>query len=133
MLIAEMEAIEPATAKALAGQGIETSEALLERAGPAAARAELAAATGLDPALLQALAQRADLMRIPKVVEGVTLLLEALDLGSRAKLATANAPDLLRALRRKNIELTAVRSIQPESVLAAWIEQAAHEPGRVEG
>jgi len=132
MLIAEMEAIEPATAEALAAQGVTTSEVLLERAGPVAARTALAAATGLDPALLHVLAHRADLMRIPKVVEGVTLLLEALDLGTRAKLATANAPDLLRAMRRKNIELTAVRSIQPESILAGWIEQAASVPAQVE-
>jgi hypothetical protein len=70
------------------------------------------------------LAHWSDLIRQPKLVEGYCVLLDALDLGSRAKLATADATELLRAMRRKNVEIIAVRSIQPESILADWIRNA---------
>jgi hypothetical protein len=124
MQIADLETIDPAVAGALAAQGFIETGQLLAEAGPAASRAALAARTGVDPALLLRLAHWSDLMRQPKLVEGYCVLLDALDLGTRAKLANADATDLLRAMRRKNVEITAVRSIQPESILADWIRNA---------
>jgi len=132
MKIADMEFLEPTLAGALAAAGVATTDDLLERAGPAASRSALAKATGIGAMALRRHADLADLMRLPKLTEGFALLLDALDLGSRERLKTAHAPDLLRALRRKNVELTLVRAIHAESQLADWIEQAATEPSRVE-
>jgi hypothetical protein len=132
MQIADLETIDPSIAQALASLGITDTRQFLSAAGPASGRSDLAHRSGVAPETLLRLANWFDLMRQPKLVEGYCVLLDALDLGSRPKLAGADAGELLRALRRKNVELTAVRSIQPESILADWINAARDEGSLVE-
>jgi|ERR1700733_1150337 len=128
MNIADMESVDQATAEKLSAAGIQTTKDLLERAGPADSRAALARATGLDPEQLATIANRADLMRIRKLVEPFVLLLEAIDLASRDKLKAISPSELLRSMRRKNVELMLVRGIYPESDLAVWIDEAGRIP-----
>lgn len=132
MNIADFETIDPAIAPALGSEGIYDTDQLLAEAGSRSGRAALAGRTGIAADALIKLVHWSDLMRLPKLVEGYCVLFDAIDMGSWTKLASANAPELLRALRRTNVELTAVRSIQPESILASWIDQAASQSSAVE-
>lgn len=132
MNISDFETIDPAIAPALASEGICDTDQLLAEAGSRSGREALAGRTGIAADALLKLVHWSDLMRLPKLVEGYCVLFDAIGMGSRAELARADAPDLLRALRRTNVELTAVRSIQPESILASWIDLAASQPSAVE-
>lgn len=90
----------------------------------AADLAALAAASGLDPAALLRWARMMELIRLPRLAEGCAVLLETLDLGSLQALSACEALSLLKAMRRKNVELLVVRALPAESQIGLWIEEA---------
>jgi len=132
MKIADLETLDPAVAPALAAQGVHETGQLLSVASSIAGRAALAEQSGVQADMLLRLVHWSELMQLPRLLEGYCVLLDALGMATWAQLAEANAPELLRSLRRTNVELTAVRSIQPESILADWIRRAATNPSSIE-
>jgi hypothetical protein len=119
-----LESMAPADLEALAAAGVRSSDELLRAAGSASGRAGLAATTGIDPAALLYWARMMELFGLSKLTEGHFLLLEALELGSLENLCRCHALDLLKAMRRKNVELLVVRALPAESQIALWIEEA---------
>jgi hypothetical protein len=67
-------------------------------------------------------------MRIAGINEPHTLLLDALNIRSVADLAAQDATALIKAMRRKNVEILVVRGMPPESTVARWISDAKALP-----
>lgn len=110
---------------------ITTCGQLLAAAAMPAGRERLAAATGIDPALLLQLVRRADLARVKGIGTVFGLMLEALGVEDVGRLAQQNAAVLHQALRSLNqAERLARRSPTPEEV-AEWIAVARTTPLRV--
>jgi hypothetical protein len=58
------------------------------------------------------------------LIEPHALLLEAVGAGNVRLLREQDASLLVKALRRKNVELQLVRSVPPESTIARWVADA---------
>ncbi len=107
---------------------ITNCEQLLRAAGRADLRRRLAADTGIDPALLLELVQRADLARIKGIGAVFGMMLENLGIRDIQTLAGEDAALLHARLKALNTrERLARRAPTPEEV-AAWIEEARHLP-----
>ncbi len=107
---------------------ITTCGQLLAAAATPAGRERLAAATGIDEALLLQLVRRADLARINGIGTVFGLMLEALGVDDVNRLARQEATELHQALRSFNqAERLARRSPTPEEVVE-WIEAASNMP-----
>ena len=103
---------------------ITTCGQLLAAAATPVGRERLAAATGMDPALLLQLVRRADLARIKGIGTVFGLMLEALGVDDVGRLARQDATALHRALLGFNqAERLARRSPTPGEV-AEWVEAA---------
>ncbi len=122
--IAYLESISPDEIAALEDAGARSTDDLLGRLADPAVRDAFEARTGIAPDTLQRLGGMADLMRITGIAEPHTLLLDALNIGSVAALAGQDATALIKAMRRKNVEILVVRGMPPESTVARWINDA---------
>ena len=130
--LANLESITPAEIEMLQLAGVATTDELVQHAAGRVARRNLAVRSGVIEATLLRLVRMADLMRIPGINEAHTQLLAALDVGSVADLSGKDSALLIKAMRRKNVELTLVRSVPPESNVAKWISVAKALPLIVE-
>lgn len=126
--VSNLESIDPAHIAKLQEAGVEDMDEVLRQAGGKDARAAFAARTGLPDLVLVRLVRMADLMRIAGVNEAHTQLLEALGVETASGLAARDAAVLVKELRRKNVELTLVRVIPPESTIARWVFAARTLP-----
>ncbi len=122
--LADLERVGSDAAEKLGSAGISNTDELFARRADAAALRELATRTGIDETKLQEWAAMSDLCRIRGINEGLSQLLEALDIDSVGKLAQCEAATLVKQMRRKNVEIYAVRGVGPESTMARWIEDA---------
>jgi hypothetical protein len=122
--LANLELFAPRDVEHLLSAGVATSADLLERAANREQREALASCCGVPPEALVRFVRMADLMRITGINEAHTQLLDAVGAGCIADLVARDAPTLIKAMRRKNVELTLVRSVPPESTLARWIADA---------
>lgn len=119
-----IEGIGAEFGKKLAAGGCRSTQALLEMAGPAKGRKELAASTGISEKLLLEWVNRADLMRVKGVGEEYSDLLENAGVDSCSELAQRNAANLLAAMTEVNAKKKLVRRLPPEATVQAWIAQA---------
>jgi len=126
--IANLESITPDETARLEAANVGTTDDLLGRAATAETLAGLAARTGMAPQVIARLFRMADLMRIAGINEPHTLLLDALNIRSAAELAAQDATALIKAMRRKNVEILVVRGVPPESTVARWISDAKALP-----
>ncbi len=126
--LANLELFDPADIKVLEAAGIATADDLVLQASGREQRNLLALRSGVSSAALLKLARMADLLRIAGINEAHTQLLDSLNVGSVAELKRQDASLLTKALRRKNVELTLVRSVPPESIVARWISDANSLP-----
>jgi predicted flap endonuclease-1-like 5' DNA nuclease len=122
--LADLERVGPDAAEKLALAGIRNTDELYARRADAAALAALAARTGIDVGKIREWSAMSDLCRIRGINEGLSQLLEALGIDSVRKLAEQDAAVLVKQMRRKNVEIYAVRGVGPESTMARWIEDA---------
>jgi hypothetical protein len=122
--VAYLESISAEEIAALEGAGVHSTDDLLGRLADSDTRAGFGARTGLASETVHRLAGMADLMRITGIGEPHTQLLDALDVGSTAALAQQDATALIKAMRRKNVEILVVRGMPPESTVARWINDA---------
>ncbi len=125
MKIQDVEGIGPEFAAKLKDAGVDTTEALLQRAGDRRGREDLAQATGLTEHQLLKWVNHADLMRINGVGSEYADLLEAAGVDSCAELAQRNAANLAQTF----LELDAarpnwIRQIPSEATVTAWIAEA---------
>jgi predicted flap endonuclease-1-like 5' DNA nuclease len=128
MKVEDIEGIGPAYAAQLKTAGIETSDELLERAGPKAGRDGLAAATGISGKLLLEWANACDLMRIKGIGAQFSDLLEAAGVDSAAELAQRNPATLATTFAELNAARATTRRAPTEAMVADWIEQAKALP-----
>ena len=126
--LANLELFPPDDVASLLSVGVATADDLLRQAAIGDQRGALVRLSGVTPETLVRLVRMADLMRIPGINEAHTQLLDALGAGSIVDLGRQTAPTLIKAMRRKNVELTLVRSVPPESTVARWIAEARSLP-----
>ena len=122
--LANLETLAPGDAGRLEALGILNTDDFLLHASIKEKREELAARSGLDEAVVLKLARLSDLARIVGLIEPHVHLLEALGIASARTLAGQDPAQLVKALRRKNVELQLVRSVPPESIIARWVADA---------
>ena len=122
------QAIPAPDAAKLKSQGIGTTFQLLEKAGDAKARRELAKAAKVPEKSLESWVQMADVMRVKGVGPDVTRLLAACGVHTVAQLKTQDATKLNDEIMKVNSK--SHLSENPPSVehLQAWIAQAQTLP-----
>ncbi|HEY6607884.1 MAG TPA: DUF4332 domain-containing protein [Candidatus Limnocylindria bacterium] len=128
MKVEDIEGIGPAFAAQLQAAGINTSDELLERAGPKAGRDALATATGISGKLLLEWANACDLMRISGIGAQFSDLLEAAGVDSPAELAQRNPATLAATFGELNAARATTRRAPTEAMVADWIAQAKALP-----
>lgn len=128
MKVEDIEGIGPVYAKQLQDAGINTSDALLEAAGPKAGRDALEASTGISGKLLLEWVNACDLMRIDGIGAQFSDLLEAAGVDSAAELAQRNAANLANTFLELNAARATTRRAPTEAMVADWIEQAKKLP-----
>jgi hypothetical protein len=122
--LTNLELVAPDDVQKLELAGVLTADDLIRVAAGHDMRHALARRSGISETILLRLARMADLMRIMGINEAHTQLLDALGAGCVAQLRQQDAAVLIKAMRRKNVEVRLVRSVPPESNLARWIVDA---------
>ena len=128
MKVEDVEGIGPAHAATLQAAGIRTTDALLRRAGPKAARDTLASETGISSKLLLEWVNACDLMRIKGIGAQFSDLLEAAGVDSAAELAQRNPASLAATFSELNAARATTRRAPTEAMVASWIAQAKELP-----
>jgi predicted flap endonuclease-1-like 5' DNA nuclease len=128
MKIEDLEGVGPIVGAKLRDAGVATTDALLEKAGPAAGRAALAEAAGVGAGQLLRWVNHADLYRISGVGSEYADLLEASGVDSCPELARRNAANLATTMAEANAAKNLVRRLPTEDLVADWIAQAAKLP-----
>jgi predicted flap endonuclease-1-like 5' DNA nuclease len=124
MKIEDLEGVGPVYGAKLREAGVQTTDELLDRSGPAAGRRALAAATGISPDLLLRWTNHADLYRLAGVGSEYADLLEACGVDSCTELAQRNAVNLATTMAEANAARNIVRRVPSEEMVAGWIAQA---------
>ncbi|HNO66612.1 MAG TPA: DUF4332 domain-containing protein [Tepidiformaceae bacterium] len=129
--IIEIEGIGEKYAAALEGAGVSTTEKLLEAAGSAAGRKNLAEKLGLTPQRVLEWVNRADLMRIKGVGSEYSDLLEAAGVDTVKELATRRADNLHAKMEEVNAAKKLVRRTPTEAEVEKWVAEAKTLPAMV--
>jgi predicted flap endonuclease-1-like 5' DNA nuclease len=122
------DAIPAVDAQKLKAQGIGTTFQLLEKAGDAKARRELAKAAKVPEKSLEQWVQMADVMRVKGVGPDVTRLLAACGVHTVAQLKTQDAAKLSEAITKVNDKQHLSQNPPSVEHLQAWIAQAQTLP-----
>lgn len=126
--LVDIEGIGETYAKKLKDAGVATQEALLEKAGSAKGREELAAASGISEKLILEWVNHVDLMRIKGVGSEYSDLLEEAGVDSCTELAHRRADNLHAKLVEINEQKKLVRALPTQEQVEDWIEQAKKLP-----
>jgi len=118
--------IPAADAEALKAAGVTTTEVLLEKAGAAKARKELAAATKLDEKKLRQYVDAADLLRVRGIGPKMVRLLGKVKVATIADLKKQNGKKLAAAMEKAKPTLDAdlKEKLPDQTTLTDWIAQA---------
>lgn len=122
--IADIEGIGPSYGTKLQSAGIKTTDGLLEAAGTAKGRGELAAKTGIAETHILRWVNHADLMRINGVGPQFAELLEAAGVDTVKELRHRNAANLAAKMTEVNETRKLTHGSVSEAQAAGWIEQA---------
>jgi predicted flap endonuclease-1-like 5' DNA nuclease len=128
MKIEDLEGVGPVLGAKLRDAGVQTTDDLLEKAGSAAGRGALAAATGIGESQLLKWTNHVDLYRLSGVGSEYADLLEASGVDSCAELARRNPANLATTMAEANAARGFVRRLPTEATITAWIEQAKTLP-----
>ena len=129
--IAVIEGIGEVFAEKLAGAGVKTTEALLERGATPKGRRELAEKSGLGDGQILKWVNQADLFRIKGIGEEYSNLLEASGVDTVVELANRNAENLVKKLAEVNARKELVRRLPTLSMVSVWIEMAKCLPRKI--
>jgi predicted flap endonuclease-1-like 5' DNA nuclease len=122
--IIDIEGIGEVYAEKLAGIGIKTTQALLQRGASPKGRQEIEEATGISGKLVLEWVNHADLYRIKGVAEEYSDLLEEAGVDTVPELAQRNAENLYNKLVETNAEKELVRRLPSQAQVADWVAQA---------
>lgn len=131
MKIVNIEGIGPVYAEKLAGVGIKTVEALLDKGAGRKGREELAEQTGITEKLILEWVNLADLMRIKGVGEEYSDLLEEAGVDTVKELKNRNPENLYKAMVETNQEKKLVRRVPTLKEVQKWVAEAAKLEPRV--
>lgn len=129
--IAVIEGIGEVFAEKLAGAGVKTTEALLERGATPKGRKELAEKSGLGDGQILKWVNQADLFRIKGIGEEYSNLLEASGVDTVVELANRNAENLVKKIAEVNARKELVRRLPTLSMVSVWIEMAKCLPRKI--
>lgn len=122
--IAEIEGIGPVFGEKLAGAGVKTVEALLEKGATRSGRKSLADATGIDDSKILKWVNMADLFRIKGVGSEYAELLEAAGVDTVKELRNRNAANLSAKMMEINAEKKLVRREPNQDMVEDFVNQA---------
>ncbi len=128
MKLEDIEGIGKAHAAKLESAGVTSAENLLETAGSAKGRDQLAEKSGINKALLLEWVNHVDLMRIKGVGSEYSDLLEEAGVDSVPELARRNAANLAARCAELNDQKKLVRRVPTETEVQGWIDQAKDLP-----
>ena len=131
MKIVSIEGIGPVYAEKLAGAGIKTVEALLDKGAGRKGREELAELTGITEKLILEWVNLADLMRIKGIGEEYSDLLEEAGVDTVKELKNRNPENLYKAMVETNQEKKLVRRVPTLKEVQKWVADAAQLEPRV--
>ena len=126
--IIDIEGIGEVYAEKLAGIGIKTTQALLEKGASPKGREEIAEAADISGKLVLEWVNHADLYRIKGVAEEYSDLLEEAGVDTVPELAQRNPENLYNALVATNVEKELVRRLPSQAQVADWVAQAKDLP-----
>ncbi len=129
--ILAIEGIGKAFAEKLAGAGVKTTEALLEKGATPKGRKELAERSGLGDGQILKWVNQADLFRIKGIGEEYSNLLEAAGVDTVVELSNRNPGNLVEKLGAVNAEKELVRRLPTLSMVTVWIEMAKCLPRKI--
>jgi predicted flap endonuclease-1-like 5' DNA nuclease len=122
--ITAIEGIGPVFQEKLAGSGIKTVEALLEKGASKKGRGEIAAASGISETLILDWVNMADLFRINGIASQFAELLKAAGVDTVKELRTRNPENLHKALTETNEAKKLTRVVPALSQIEDFINQA---------
>ncbi len=122
--ISKLRGVPASVRVKLKRQRITTCAQLLVAAAAASRRAELVAATGIDPAILLQLVRRADLARIRGIGTVFGLMLEDVGVLEIEQLAEQEAGKLHATLRDYNVRERLARRSPTLEEVAEWVATA---------
>lgn len=122
--ITDIEGIGPAFGAKLEAAGVSNTDQLLEAAGAAKGRKDLAARTEISETLILKWVNHADLMRISGIGPQFAELLEAAGVDTVKELRHRNAANLAAKMTEVNEQKNLTNGSVSESQAAGWIEQA---------
>ena len=123
-----IEGIGPAYAEKLAAAGVDSVEALLDKAGSKKGRADLAAATGIGEKVILTWVNMADLFRINGVAGQYAELLVAAGVDTVKELAQRNAESLHGKMAEVNAAKKVARQVPAAKSVEKWIAEAKTLP-----
>lgn len=124
----KIEGIGEAYAKKLAGCGIRTTDALLQKCSTSKGRKEIAAASGINEQMILRYTNQADLFRIKGVGEEYADLLEAAGVDTVPELAQRNPDNLHTKMMSVNEQKKLVRQPPAVAQVRNWVSQAKELP-----
>ena len=128
MKIVDIEGIGPAFAAKLNGNGIRTTDALLQAGCGPEQRKQLAASTGISDSLILEWVNLADLYRIKGIGRQYSDLLEEAGVDTVVELATRVPENLLAKMVEINKAKNLVNKLPGVTQVKSWIVQAKKLP-----
>jgi predicted flap endonuclease-1-like 5' DNA nuclease len=122
--IIDIEGIGPVYAEKLNGQGVNTTDDLLEKGGTKAGRKALAEAAGIDEGKILTWVNHSDLHRIDGVAGQISELLEAAGVDTVKEFATRNAANLNAKMSEVNEAKNLSGRVPSAEQLQKMIDQA---------
>ena len=110
----------------LKARGIKYTDDLLNACSAADGLTQLAQATGVDPAYLTTICQRADLERIRGIGDAYIVLLEEVGVCSAKDLAAVPPEELRDRLNKVNEEKKLVGRIPATAMVNGWVKRAQY-------
>ena len=126
-----IEGIGPAYAEKLAAAGIDSVEALLDKAGAKKGRVALAAETGISEKVILTWVNMADLFRVNGVAGQYAELLVAAGVDTVKELAQRNAESLHAKMTEANEAKNVARQVPAVKSIEKWIADAKGLPQAV--
>jgi len=128
MKVMDIEGIGPAYAKKLAKAGVRSVEGLLKEGASAKGRKEIAAASGIEPTMILAWVNRADLYRVKGVGAQYSDLLEKAGVDTVVELSKRTAGNLYKKMEEVNQAKNLVNGMPGLKKVEDWIDQAKKLP-----